>query len=82
MDGMDLHVVLLKQMPLIDEALVFALLVCDLLLASSIHPVILIEIQRQWYIPMTHDIVENGIFQCYILVDLLVGGEVLQRTRL
>ena len=82
MDGVDSHVVLLKQMPLIDETLVFALLVHDLLLAASIQPVILIAIQRQWYIPMTHDIVENGTFQCYILVELPVGGGVLWRTRL
>ena len=82
MDGVDLLVVLLKQMPFIDETLVFTLLVRDLLLALSIQPAILTTIQRKWYIAMTHDIVENGIFQCYILVELPVGGEVLRRTRL
>ena len=82
MDGVDSHVVLLKQMPLIDETLVFALPVRDLLLALSIQAAILTAIQRQWYIPMTHDIVENGKFQCYILVELPVGGEVLRRARL
>jgi len=81
MDGVDSHVVLLKQMPLIDETLVFTLPVRDLL-ALSIQAAILTTIQRQWYIPMTHDIVENGIFQCYILVELPVGGEVLRRARL
>ena len=81
MDGVDSHVVLLKQMPLIDETLVFTLPVRDLL-ALSIQAAILTAIQRQWYIPMTHDIVENGTFQCYILVELPVGGEVLRRTRL
>jgi len=58
MDDVDSHVVLLKQMPLIDETLVFALLVRDLLLALSIQPVILAAIQRKWYIAMTHDIVK------------------------
>jgi len=58
MDDMDSHVVLGKQMPLIDETLVFALRVRDLLLALSIQPAILTTIQRKWYIAMTHDIVE------------------------
>ena len=58
MDGVDSHVVLLKQMPLIDETLVFTLPVRHLLLVLSIQPAILIAIQRKWYIAMTHDIVE------------------------
>jgi hypothetical protein len=58
MDGVDSHVVLLKQMLLIDVTLLFALPVRDLLLASSIQPAILIAIQRKWNITMTHDIVE------------------------
>jgi hypothetical protein len=58
MDGVDSHVVLLKQMLLIDVTLLFALPVRDLLLALSIQPAILIAIQRKWNITMTHDIVE------------------------
>ena len=68
MDGMDSHVVLLKQMPLIDEMLVFALLVHDLLLALSIQPVILAAIQRKWYIAMTHDIVDiTYLWSCQLV---------------
>ena len=59
MDDVDSHVVLLKQMPLIDETLVFALLVRDLLLALSIQPVILAAIQRKWYIAMKNEMVEG-----------------------
>jgi hypothetical protein len=58
MGGVDSHVVLLKQMPLIDVTLVFALLVHDLLSTLSIQLAILTTIKRKWYIAMTHDILE------------------------
>jgi hypothetical protein len=68
MDGLDSNVVLLKQMPLIDETLVFALPVRDLLLALSIQPAILTAIQRKWYIAMTHDIVEvTYLWSCQLV---------------
>ena len=68
MDGMDSHVVLLKQMPLIDEMLVFALPVHDLLLVLSIQPAILAAIQRKWCIAMTHDIVEvTYLWSCQLV---------------
>jgi len=74
MDGVDLLVVLLKQMPLIDETLVFALLVRDLLLALSIQPVILAAIQRKWYIAMTHDIVEvTYLWSCQLVENSSEG---------
>ena len=69
MDGVDSHVVLLKQMPLIDETLVFALPVHDLLLALSIQPAILTTIQIKWYIAMTHEIVEVTYLWSYQLVE-------------
>ena len=75
MDGMDSHVVLLKQMPLIDEMLVFALPVRDLLLVLSIQPAILIAIQRKWYIAMTHDIVEVTYLWSYQLMEKSFGGQ-------
>ena len=58
MDGVDSHVVLLKQMPLIDETLVFTLPVHHLFLALLIQLAILVAIQRKWYIVMTLDIVD------------------------
>ena len=74
MAGMDLHVVLLKQMPLIDLTLVFALPVHDLLLVLSIQPAILIAIQRKWYIAMTHDIVEvTYLWSCQLVENSSEG---------
>ena len=68
MDGMDSHAILRKQMPLIDETLVFALRVRDLLLALSIQPALLIAIQRKWYIAMTHDIVDiTYLWSCQLV---------------
>ena len=75
MDGMDSHVVLLKQMPLIDEMLVFALPVHDLLLVLSIQPAILAAIQRKWYIAMTHAIVEVTYLWSCQLVEKSSGGQ-------
>jgi hypothetical protein len=66
---MDLHVVLLKQMPLIDVMLVFALPVRDLLLVLSIQFAILTTIQRKWYIAMTRDIMEVSYLWSYQLVE-------------
>ena len=68
MDGMDSHAILRKQMPLIDETLVFALRVRDLLLALSIQPTILTAIQRKWYIAMTHEIAEvTYLWSCQLV---------------
>ena len=75
MDDMDSHVVLGKQMPLIDETLVFALRVRDLLLALSIQPALLTAIQRKWYIAMTHDIVEVTYLWTCQLVEKSFGGQ-------
>jgi hypothetical protein len=58
MGSVDSHVVLLKQMPLIDVTLVFALPVHGLLSTLSIQLAILTTIKRKWYIAMTHDILE------------------------
>jgi hypothetical protein len=75
MDSMDSHVVLLKQMPLIDVTLVFALPVCDLLLALLIQPAILTSIRRKWNIAMTHDIVEVTYLWSCKLVEKSSGGQ-------
>jgi hypothetical protein len=75
MDCVDSHVVLLKQMPLIDVTLVFALPVHDLLLVLLIKPAILTTIQRKWYIAMTRDIMEVTYLWSCQLVEDSSGGQ-------